>query len=294
MQLAEGNVEPKSVWMILGWPKSSFRYFQWKNQNYLFGQPTVFHLSNNDMLLIDPLLAFLLHSKSFSMAPLFKLSNVLHVPHLEQSQFLIKTFTALRSDFSHLLVFFCPLFFPPPPHTHLPPWFPCWELHMWKSCHLRAFICLTLHNWHLLIPLASTDITSPDRSASHPPTPNCPALPITCHLILFFISPPHSRGSLMAQTDSKESACNAGDLGLIFPGSGRSPGGGNGYPFWYSCLEYPTDRGAWQATVHGVTKSGTGWRTITSPPLQFSKLYYPFVCLSIVSICSWWAGLSLP
>ena len=45
-------------------------------------------------------------------------------------------------------------------------------------------------------------------------------------------------------SDSKESACNAGDLGLI-PGSGRSPGEGNGYPFQYSCLVNPTNRGAW-------------------------------------------------
>ena len=44
--------------------------------------------------------------------------------------------------------------------------------------------------------------------------------------------------------------------GLI-PGSGRSPGEGNGYPLQYSCLENPLDRGAWQATVHGVTKSWT-------------------------------------
>ena len=41
----------------------------------------------------------------------------------------------------------------------------------------------------------------------------------------------------------KESACNAEDLGLI-PGSGRSPGGGHGNPFQYSCLENPMDRGA--------------------------------------------------
>ena len=54
----------------------------------------------------------------------------------------------------------------------------------------------------------------------------------------------------------KEFACNAGDLGLI-PGLGRSPGEGNGYPLQYSCLENPMDRGAWQATVHGVTKSWT-------------------------------------
>ena len=51
----------------------------------------------------------------------------------------------------------------------------------------------------------------------------------------------------------KESACNAGDLGLI-PGLGRSPGEGNGNPLQYFCLENPMDRGSWQATVHGVTR----------------------------------------
>ena len=54
----------------------------------------------------------------------------------------------------------------------------------------------------------------------------------------------------------KEFACNAGDLGLI-PGLGRSPGEGNGYPLQYSGLENSMDRGAWQATVHGVAKSWT-------------------------------------
>ena len=49
----------------------------------------------------------------------------------------------------------------------------------------------------------------------------------------------------------------AGDLGSI-PGSGRSPGEGNGNPLQYSCLENSTDRGAWWATVHGVTKSEIG------------------------------------
>ena len=53
--------------------------------------------------------------------------------------------------------------------------------------------------------------------------------------------------------DSKESACNAGDLGLI-PGSGRSPGGGNGYLLQYSYLGNPMDRGAWRATVMGSQK----------------------------------------
>ena len=57
-------------------------------------------------------------------------------------------------------------------------------------------------------------------------------------------------------SDGKEFACNAGDLGLI-PGSGRSPGGGNGNPLQHACLENFKDRGAWQATVHEVTKSWT-------------------------------------
>ena len=54
-------------------------------------------------------------------------------------------------------------------------------------------------------------------------------------------------------SDGEESACNAGDPGLI-PGSRRSPGEGNGNPFQYSCLENSMDRGAGWATVHGVTE----------------------------------------
>ena len=56
------------------------------------------------------------------------------------------------------------------------------------------------------------------------------------------------------QWPSKESTCNAGDLGLI-PGLGRYPGGGYDNPLQYSCLENPMDRGAWQVSVHRVTKS---------------------------------------
>ena len=57
-------------------------------------------------------------------------------------------------------------------------------------------------------------------------------------------------------SDGKESACNAGDLGSI-PGWGRSPGEGKGNPLQYSCLEKPMDRGAWRATVHVAAKSQT-------------------------------------
>ena len=57
-------------------------------------------------------------------------------------------------------------------------------------------------------------------------------------------------------SESKASACNAGDLGSI-PGPGRSPGEGNSNPLQCSCLENPMDGGALWATVHGVTKSQT-------------------------------------
>ena len=57
-------------------------------------------------------------------------------------------------------------------------------------------------------------------------------------------------------SEDKASACHAGDPGLI-SGLGRSPEEVNGNPLQYSCLENPMDRGAWQATVHGVEKSQT-------------------------------------
>ena len=62
---------------------------------------------------------------------------------------------------------------------------------------------------------------------------------------------------------SKESACKVRDPGLI-PGLGRSAGEGDGKPLQYSCLENPMDRGAWRATVHGVTRVGPD--LATKPP----------------------------
>ena len=59
----------------------------------------------------------------------------------------------------------------------------------------------------------------------------------------------HPGGSVV-----KNLPANAGDAGLI-PGSGRYPGGGNGNPLQYSCLENPMNKGLWQATVHGITKN---------------------------------------
>ena len=61
---------------------------------------------------------------------------------------------------------------------------------------------------------------------------------------------------LTGGSDSKKFTCIAGDPGSIV-GSGRSPGEGNGNLLQYACLENPMDRGAWWATVYGVTKSHT-------------------------------------
>ena len=73
---------------------------------------------------------------------------------------------------------------------------------------------------------------------------------------LLYSYPVLYHGGFPGGSDSKESACNAGDLGLI-PGSGRSPGEGNGNTLQYSCLDNFMDRETWWATVHGVTESRT-------------------------------------
>ena len=64
-------------------------------------------------------------------------------------------------------------------------------------------------------------------------------------------------------SEVKVPASNAGDLSSI-PGSGRHPGEGNGNPLQYSCLENPIDKGAWQATVHGVAR--VRHDLVTKPP----------------------------
>ena len=65
----------------------------------------------------------------------------------------------------------------------------------------------------------------------------------------------YSKLGFTGSSDCKESACNAGDPGLI-PGWGRSPGEGNGNPLQYSCPENSMDREAWQATVQGLPRVG--------------------------------------
>ena len=80
-------------------------------------------------------------------------------------------------------------------------------------------------------------------------------------------------------SDSKEFACNAGDPSLI-PGLGRAPGGGNGNPLHYSCLESSMDRGTLWATVHEVTKS------LTKLSDEHCTLYYIECSCSVTSAVS--------
>ena len=69
----------------------------------------------------------------------------------------------------------------------------------------------------------------------------------------FFFNIPRV-GNFLGSSNGKESSCSAGAPGPIL-GLGRSPGERHGKPLQNSCLENPMDRGAWQAIVHGVTKS---------------------------------------
>ena len=83
---------------------------------------------------------------------------------------------------------------------------------------------------------------------------------------------------LLCSSLSKESVCSAGEPGLI-PRLGRSPGEGNGNPLQYSCLGNPMDRGAWRATVHGVTESDT-----TEQPHHHHMCVYIHITESLCSV----------
>ena len=110
------------------------------------------------------------------------------------------------------------------------------------------------------------------HSDSRPSSPWChPA--ILCRPLLL-LPPIHPSIRVFSNESTLHSACSAGDLGLT-PGWGRSPGEGNDNPLQYSCLESPMDRGAWQATVHGVARVGRDLVTKPPPPAYF---IYIFVC----------------
>ena len=85
-------------------------------------------------------------------------------------------------------------------------------------------------------------------------------------------------------SDNKESASKPGDPGSV-PASARSPGEGNGYPLQYSCLKNSLDRGAWQATVHGVSELDTAEQLTHKSSCSFTFFFLNFwVCSSVVGI----------
>ena len=94
-------------------------------------------------------------------------------------------------------------------------------------------------------------------------------------LVKFFLCISIRPSGFPGGSEVKASACNEGDLSSI-PGSGRSPGEGNGNPLQYSCLENPMDGGAWWATVHGVAKSWTQLSDFTS--LRCHSSYVSDMC----------------
>ena len=99
-----------------------------------------------------------------------------------------------------------------------------------------------------------------------------------------------SYNELVHIREIKNLPVNPKDMSLS-PGSGRPPGGGNGNPLQYSCLENVTDRGAWWATVHRVTKSWTGLKRLNNNLLNnllTSCLWLVFTCktMSFIKVSS--------
>ena len=128
----------------------------------------------------------------------------------------------------------------------------CWqrELQLLSALVLERWCGLAGEGHGNQMDLRSDSLTLPTGCATSGRSPGLsePQFPI--------VSNDHSVTDFPGGSDGKEAACNAGDPGSI-PGLGRSPGKGNGNPFQYSCLANSMDRGAWPATVHGVTKSRT-------------------------------------
>ena len=105
----------------------------------------------------------------------------------------------------------------------------------------------------------------------------------------------HSWASFVAQLVKNPAAMRETCLGSI-PGLGRSLGEGNCYPLQYSCLENPMDRGAWQATVHGVAKSWTWLSDLTlfEDTLTSFKISYNIVkCNKLDPKVTWFCCLEL-
>ena len=88
----------------------------------------------------------------------------------------------------------------------------------------------------------------------------------------------------------KNLPANGGDVGSV-PGSGRAPGGGNGYPLQYSCLDNPMDRGDWRAIVHEVAKSWTRLKRLSSTAAMLCRMTKILVVTFCFCYSCWISGL---
>ena len=125
--------------------------------------------------------------------------------------------------------------------------------HTHTHTHTQTHTLLLLLSRFSRIRLLATPWTAAHQA---PPSMDFPgkSTEVGCHCLLWHIYIHTYNMGFPGSSASKESTCNVGDLGLI-PGLRRSPGGGYSNPLKYSCLENSMVRGAWQATVHGVTES---------------------------------------
>ena len=104
----------------------------------------------------------------------------------------------------------------------------CWQFHLWFSAFSKSRLYIWKFSVHVLLKCSLKDFEHNLARMWN----EC-----NCTVVWTFLGFPGG-------SDGKASACNAGDLGLS-PGSGKSPGEGNGNPFQYSCLENPMNRGVW-------------------------------------------------
>ena len=159
------------------------------------------------------------------------------------------------------------------PYVYMYPFFPKSPSDQAATQHWTEFLCYTVGScWLSILSVAVCTCQSQTLKWGQ----SCETEPWTCAICLTvselsWIPGGHPVGireladvgekiSILLDTDGlpwwlsgKESTCQAGDSGLI-PGSGRSPGRGNGSPLRYPCLGNFMDRGAWWATVHGVAE----------------------------------------
>ena len=124
----------------------------------------------------------------------------------------------------------------------------------------------------------------------------CVCACVSCLVVSDSLQPHRYMGASQVALEVKNLPANVGDIGdmgLIFE-LGRFPGGGNGNPLQYSCLENPMDRGAWQATVHRVANSQTRLKQLSSHRYKHSTdalLWRNLThTLSLEGPCALWPG----